>query len=266
MLELKRTVRFSINPLPSHAEARSANGFAGSPAMSGLARHYEIDAACRGRADPATGYLIDIKSIDRAVREAALPIIAEACHQAPGRDPAALLPSIFDAVAARLSAPLHTLTWRLSPYYSVEMHAASPSTALLRQRFDFAASHRLHVPTLSDEENRRHFGKCNNPSGHGHNYRIEPCIRLDLSAAAPLALEQLERITSDAVIQRFDHKNLNTDTREFADGSGLNPTVENIARVCYDLLAPAIAAASPSARLQSVTVWETDRTSCTYPA
>ncbi|MCC6676599.1 MAG: 6-carboxytetrahydropterin synthase [Phycisphaerales bacterium] len=267
MLDLKRTVRFSINPARD-IPGRSPNGFAGSPSMSGLARHYEIDAVCRGIPDPATGYLIDIKDIDQAVRDEALPLINQACRTAPERDPALLLPSLFAAVSARLPMPLHALTWRLSPYYSIQMHADSPSTASIRQRFDFAASHRLHVPALSDEENRRRFGKCNNPSGHGHNYQIEPCIDVSLAPGAgpPLPLDRLERITFDTVIQRFDHKNLNIDTREFADGAGLNPTVENIARVCFELLAPAVAAASPSARLRSVTVWETDRTSCTYPA
>lgn len=260
--DLRRTVRFAINP-DQRAGDRGANSFAGSPAARGLARHYEIDATCRGPLDPVLGYVIDIKDIDQAVRDAALPLIAQAD---PESDPARLLPDLFQAVAARLSTPLRALRWWLTPYYSVEMCADAPARASIRQRFDFAASHRLHVPALSDEENRRRFGKCNHPSGHGHNYRLEPCVEVALNAGPALTLDQLERLTIDAVIQRFDHKNLNIDTAEFADGRGLNPTVENIARVCFDLLAPAIAAASPSARLRSVTVWETDRTSCTYPA
>lgn len=267
MLELTRTVRFSINPAGT-APARGLNGFAGSPCMTGLARHYEIDVACLGEPDPATGYLIDIKDIDQAVRDGALPLIDSACREHPTTQPSQLLPRLFAAVASRLPSPLRALEWRLSPYYSVRMSAEAPARASLRQRFDFAASHRLHVPALSEEENRRRFGKCNNPTGHGHNYRLEPCVDVSLEPAdgPPLSLDRLERVTVESVIQRFDHKNLNTDTREFADGTGLNPTVENIARVCFELLAPAIASASPSARLRSVTVWETDRTSCTYPA
>jgi 6-pyruvoyltetrahydropterin/6-carboxytetrahydropterin synthase len=75
----------------------------------------------------------------------------------------------------------------------------------------------------------------------------------------------LEAITDAAVIQRFDHKHLNEDTREFASVGGLNPSVENIAKVVFDLLAPEIARASPDAQLRSITVWETDRTCATYP-
>lgn len=277
MLELKRTVRFSINPAqtrPGPMSNQTPNGFAGTPAMAGLARHYEIEASCRGALDPATGYLIDIKSIDHAVRDGAIPIIFDACSHAPATPPERVLPLLVRAIAARLPIPLGTLTWRLSPYYAVEMRAPSagpntePATASIRQRFDFAASHRLHVPSLSAEENRRRFGKCNNPSGHGHNYRLEPCVDVptDPGDGPWMSLEQLEQVTIETVIQRFDHKNLNVDTREFADSGGLNPTVENIARVCFELLGPAITTACPTARLRSVTVWETDRTSCTYPA
>uniref|UniRef100_A0A8D1LM10 6-pyruvoyltetrahydropterin synthase n=2 Tax=Sus scrofa TaxID=9823 RepID=A0A8D1LM10_PIG len=35
----------------------------------------------------------------------------------------------------------------------------------------FSASHRLHSKSLSNEENLKLFGKCNNPNGHGHNYK-----------------------------------------------------------------------------------------------
>lgn len=272
LLQLKRTIRFSINPTPPPgsppAPRKGANGFAASPPMSGLGRHYEIDAICRGEPDPVTGYLVDIKDIDHAVRQGAIPLIADACQNRPETDPLLLMPPIFAAVAKGLEPKLHHLVWRLSPYYSVEMQADAPSRACLRQRFDFAASHRLHTPALSDDENRRRFGKCNNPTGHGHNYRIEPCVEVPVGPGAPppFSLDRLEQITDELVIQRFDHKNLNTDTDEFAPHTGLIPTVEHIARVCYHLLAPAVAAASPGASLRSVTVWETDRTSCTYPA
>ena len=146
-------------------------------------------------------------------------------------------------------------------------------TALMRQKFDIAAAHRLHVPSLSDEENRALFGKCNNPRGHGHNYQFEPVIELPISDGVPaLTLAQLERLAQLAIVDRFDHTHLNLDTPDFAADSGVNPSVENIARVFFDHLRRAIeghAAALPPdrrPRLRSMTVWETDRTSATYPA
>jgi 6-pyruvoyltetrahydropterin/6-carboxytetrahydropterin synthase len=244
--------------------------------MKGLARYYELNVRCSGTPDPASGYLINIKDIDRAVRAAVLPRIASACMQAPETEPASLLPALLPPLDDLLRASatpgtqirLGSLRWMLSPYYSLEMSRAELSTVLLRQKFDFAASHRLHVPSLSDEENRTIFGKCNHPGGHGHNYQFEPCIAIPLEDGRPaLTLEQIETIAHKTLIEPFDHKHLNLDTHEFnIDKGGVNPTVENIARVFYDLLDAALKRDGTRAELRSMTVWETDRTSATFPA
>ena len=238
--------------------------------MSGLGRHYALDVRCRGEVDPSTGYCINIKDIDRAVRSRAIPAIAEACARGPSQHPAIALQEALAALERdRLgSVAITSLRWQLGPYYSIEMSPQAPTVALLRQQFDFAAAHRLHVPTLSDEENRRIFGKCNNPRGHGHNYRVEPCVEVPVQQGGPpaLSLAEFERLTVEHIIARFDHTHLNEDTAEFNTArGGMNPSVENIARVCFELLSPAIRAAAPGATLRNVTVWETDKTSSTYP-
>lgn len=238
--------------------------------MSGLGTHYELVVTCRGDVDPVNGYLINIKEIDHAVRAHAVPMIRAAIASSTSTSAENLVAALARSIPVR---GLHSLRWKLSPYYSLEVIAAAPSSVLLRQKFDFCAAHRLHAPQLSAEENRRLFGKCNNPSGHGHNYQFEPCVALVLdgssgrssSAGPAFTLHDLERLADELIVQRFDHKNLNTDTEEFRDGRGLNPSVENIARVCFDLLSPAISKSGHGAKLQSVTVWESDRTSCTYP-
>ncbi len=273
MVELRRKVRFAINPEGVSAPSdvpRDTNGFAGIPAMRGLGRHYEVELVCRGEPDPSTGYLINIKDLDSAVRQGVVPLVERACRLAGWVEPADLLPECIAAVGERLGdgrARLHSLRWWLSPTYSLEMSPQSTDTAVIRQQFDFAAAHRLHVPGLSDEENRAAFGKCNNPAGHGHNYRIEPAVALSVAARPAFSLADLERLTDQVLIQRFDHKHLNQDTTEFAPGTGVNPSVENIARVFYTLLAPAIDRESRGgASLRSITVWETEKTSATFPA
>lgn len=274
MVELTRTVRFCINdPSPSPAGELSHNTFAGAPSMRGLGRYYELDVRCRGEVDPATGYFLNIKEIDRAVRATTIPAIERACRERPGSEPADALRDLLPELNTALKGSLLSVRWRLTPYYSVEMSPASPSSiapvALLRQQFDFAAAHRLHAPDLSDEQNRAIFGKCNNPKGHGHNYRVEPCVEVPVGGSGPrFTLTDLERITAEIILNRFDHTHLNEDTREFDQraAGGLNPSVENIAKVFFDLLGPAIERAGRHARLRSVTVWETDKTSCTYPA
>lgn len=265
MLSVRRTVRFAINPGSEDAVPADVNGFAGVPAPRGLARWYELDVTCRGEPDEPSGYLVNISEIDRAVREAAIPLIGEACRTRPEQDPGELLPVLVRALGAALPAPLANVTWRLSPYYNVSMDQSDMTTALLRQSFEFAASHRLHVPELSSEKNRELFGKCNNPNGHGHNYRVEPtvAVRLDVDADDRFTLADLERVVDEAVISHFDHKHLNRDLPEFAD---LNPSVEHIARVVFDRLKHAIASNGAAVELRSVTIWETEKTSCTYPA
>jgi len=262
---LERTVRFAVNLAGDASRGlatpdRDPNGYAGVPAMRGLGAHYELDLACRGEPDRDTGYLISITDLDRAAREAAIPLIARAVRERPHEAPALVLPEIAAALRAALherGAALASVRWRLSPFYSVEMNEQSAEHVVIRQRFEFAASHRLHSRALTDEENRRVYGKCNNPSGHGHNYVVEPAVRV--APGSGLDLPALERLVESRVIDRFDHKHLNEDLDDFA---GSVASVEHIARRCYELLAPAIEEAGGS--LESVTVWETEKTSCTY--
>ena len=276
MVDLTRTVRFCVNPPtpPTGPDTRagdlSNNTFAGAPSMVGLGRYYELEVRCRGEVDPATGYFVNIKEIDRATRATAIPIIERACRDEPTAEPAAVLLRVLPELGRALHGRVRSVRWRLTPYYSVEMPSSQPSStapavALMRQQFDFAAAHRLHAPGLSDADNRAVFGKCNNPKGHGHNYRLEPCVEVAVGAGPGFRLADLERIVAETILARFDHTHLNEDTPQFDQRlpGGLNPSGENIAKVFFDLLGPEIA--RHHARLRSVTVWETDKTSCTYP-
>ncbi|KAA0216280.1 MAG: hypothetical protein DYG94_05390 [Leptolyngbya sp. PLA3] len=265
MVRLSRTVRFSINP---DARSQGCNGFGGTPAIDGLGRYYELDVTCIGSPTPETGYLIDIRQIDRVVRSTVIPIIAEACSLAPHTPAAFVMPSVMEALSESGLRPIFAAArWKLTPYHSVEMERARPNRVTLRQRFDLAASHRLHSPALSDDENRATFGRCNNPNGHGHNYQVEVAVAFPLSqTTSPPPTYRIEEVVDQVIIRPFDHKNLNLDTPEFADGSGVIPSVENIARVFFERLSSPLADALDGGELASVTVWETDRTWCTFPA
>ena len=251
-----------MDPQP---EGSSPNGYGGHPSMVGLGAHYELEITCGGKPDETSGYLVNIKVIDGAARRGAIPVIARAFADSPGTEPATLMPEIARRLAHELEHPLIRLAWKLTPTYAVEMDMSDTSSAIIRQRFDFAASHRLHTPLLSDEENRALFGKCNSASGHGHNYQVEPAVAVPLEKPAEremFTLQTLERLTDDLVVDHFDHKHLNLDTDEFGP-EGLNPSVEHIARVCYERLKTAVA--EHGGELRTVTVWETDRTCCTFP-
>jgi 6-pyruvoyltetrahydropterin/6-carboxytetrahydropterin synthase len=95
------------------------------------------------------------------------------------------------------------------------------------RRYQFAASHRLHSGALSDEENRRLYGKCNNPYGHGHNYVMEVSVRgpIDRETGRAADTEMLDSLVRREVVQAFDHRNLNVEVAVFA---GVVATSENL--------------------------------------
>jgi 6-pyruvoyltetrahydropterin/6-carboxytetrahydropterin synthase len=100
----------------------------------------------------------------------------------------------------------------------------------LTRRYRFSASHRLHSPLLSDAENDRVYGKCNNPYGHGHDYALELTVSGELDPATGLLLPtaQLDRFVNEKILRLFSYRNINVDVPEFAD---LIPTTENVVRV-----------------------------------
>jgi 6-pyruvoyltetrahydropterin/6-carboxytetrahydropterin synthase len=95
------------------------------------------------------------------------------------------------------------------------------------RRYEFAASHRLHAGQLDAEENRRLYGKCNNPFGHGHNYAVEVSARgpADGVSGRAVDIERLDALVRRHVVEAFDHRNLNADVAAFAETV---PTSENL--------------------------------------
>ena len=127
----------------------------------------------------------------------------------------------------------------------------SMETASVTRRYRFAASHRLHATHLSEEENWKVFGKCNNPNGHGHNYALLVTVQgtIDPQTGRVTDLETLDRIVTETVVARFDHRDLNHDP-EFANRV---TTGENLVQLIWDLLAKRI----PTGQLEKVGLVET---------
>jgi 6-pyruvoyltetrahydropterin/6-carboxytetrahydropterin synthase len=107
----------------------------------------------------------------------------------------------------------------------------------LTRRAEFSASHYYHNPDWSPEENRRVFGKCANPHGHGHNYTVEVTVagEVDPRTGMVLDLKDLKKILEKEVLELVDHKFLNKEVPVFADTI---PTTENIAVEIWRWLAP----------------------------
>ncbi|XP_031735745.1 6-pyruvoyl tetrahydrobiopterin synthase-like isoform X2 [Anarrhichthys ocellatus] len=83
----------------------------------------------------------------------------------------------------------------------------------------FSACHRLHSVHLSDEENKRVYGKCDNPNGHGHNYKVEVTVRgkIDRLTGMVMNLTDLKRCIEDVIMTPLDHKNLDQDVPYFSN-------------------------------------------------
>jgi 6-pyruvoyltetrahydropterin/6-carboxytetrahydropterin synthase len=124
--------------------------------------------------------------------------------------------------------------------------------AYFSRAYTISASHRLHSDSLSSEENQAAFGKCNNPHGHGHNYRIEVTVGGEVDPATGMVINMatLDEVVGKFVLARFDHMNLNLDPL-FAERVS---TTENFCIAIFSLL---FAALKP-AILEKVRIEETE--------
>lgn len=128
----------------------------------------------------------------------------------------------------------------------------------LWRRYRFSASHRLHSAQLGEAENRRVYGKCNNPYGHGHNYVVEVAVSgaVDPATGMIANLADLDAFVDREVIEPFDHKYLNEEIAEFQKNV---PTTEMVCVEIFNRLRR-----FPLARLERVRVEETERNSFEY--
>lgn len=134
-----------------------------------------------------------------------------------------------------------------------------PSASLTR-RISFSAAHRYSRPDWSVEKNITVFGACANSHGHSYVCHVTVSGPIDLTTGFVVDLGVLDRIIKEHVTDRFDHRNINLDVPEFADGK-LVPTGENLARYIFERVAREL---PKPAMVERVTVAEDDKLSATY--
>lgn len=124
----------------------------------------------------------------------------------------------------------------------------------LTRRYRFSASHRLDTAALTPDQNRRLYGKCNNPYGHGHDYVLDVTVAgVPDETGQIVGRESLDRLVQERILARFDHRNLNTDIAEL---HGVVPTTESLAVAIENALAHNWAL---GAKLDRVRISETER-------
>ena len=127
------------------------------------------------------------------------------------------------------------------------------------RRLRFNAAHRVHNPALSDAENVRLFGKCNNPNWHGHNYSLDVSVRgpIEDRTGYVMDLGLLRDVVEREVVSQTDHRNFNIDVPYM---HGIIPTTENIVVAMWRVLAPIIEPAT----LVRLRLWETENNYVEY--
>ena len=129
------------------------------------------------------------------------------------------------------------------------MKAPEGGMVYATRKFAFSAAHRYWRSEWSAEENRRGFGHLT--TVHGHNYSLEVTVRgvVDERTGMVMNLTELKQVVGDAVIQRFDHSDLNRDS---LFQNGVIPTTENLVRAIWGLLTPKLG----TDRLWRLRLWE----------
>jgi 6-pyruvoyltetrahydropterin/6-carboxytetrahydropterin synthase len=127
------------------------------------------------------------------------------------------------------------------------------------RRARFCASHRLHNPELSAEENRAIFGACNNPHGHGHNYDLEVTVKGDADPKNGMVmnLRDLKDLLERCIVDPADHRSLDHDVPFM---KGRISTTENLAIAIWQELERRL----PRGALHKVHVRESDNNAVEY--
>lgn len=113
----------------------------------------------------------------------------------------------------------------------------------LTRKAEFSASHMYQNPAFSEEENRRIFGKCNNPHGHGHNYVLEVTVKgkINPDTGFVVDLKELKDLLKSEILDVMDHRFLNREVPEFYEQI---PTAENISIAIWNRLSGKLQAAT----------------------
>lgn len=263
MHKLSRCVRFTINPfLPK--DGGGFNSYASKPSGEGLGIFLELAVELSGEVNTDTGFVVNVLDIDKTVREFVVPIFAKRIRKRFRKGEHIDLPELAellnlagkDLTNRFDKAAVDKLSLSLSPFRKIEVSCEDWKMVYFSEKFEFAATHTLWNAKFCRRRNLELFGKCANPTGHGHNYIVEVTIKMP-AGEERFQAGDFEKVVDDGLIKLVDHKNLNADVPEFGK---TNPTIENIAVFAWNRLSGKFSRAV----LYCITVWETDKTFCSY--
>ena len=263
MHKLTRHVCFSISPFLSF-DSESHCKFSFSTSGDGLSIFFELCVELAGQINPTAGFIVNVNDIDEKVYQHVVPIFTKQLSQyfQQGRhigtlETAGLLKTAWQCLADKFSpASLSKLTLLLNPFRKITIDCEDQKMIYYSEKFEFAATHKLWNDNLTEQRNYELFGKCANPSGHGHNYVAEVTIKTPPDRSG-FSFGDFSRTVETHLTALVDHKNLNVDVPYFTKAI---PTVENIAAFAWEKLVGKFG----NATLHCITIWETNKTHCSY--
>lgn len=260
---MTRTVTFSAGHRywfshRSDLENRQLFGPWASPFSHG--HNYVLHVTVEGEVNQANGMIVNIKDVDAVLKSQLLPQFVNRSlndevpyfsTKAPTvENILGYIWSEIQRIGLPVEARLTGIKLEETPTLYGEYDGMKTT---LTRIYEFAASHRLHAPALSEAENLKLFGKCNNPNGHGHNYVLEVTVggTPDEATGMVCSIDALDSIVNEQVVERYDHRNLNEDIPEF---SGRATTSELVSMEIFARLKDSV-----PAQLERVRLYETAR-------
>jgi 6-pyruvoyltetrahydropterin/6-carboxytetrahydropterin synthase len=246
MMYLTRKIKFSSAHScrnPDWTDDRNQYVYGHCAVGTGHGHDYICEATIKGAIDPSTGIVVNLVDVKQILKTVITPLDMSHLNYDnylfPEQIPTTerLTQALWHRLAPLLErCELARLKIYESRTRSIE-YIGDDAMVYVTRRVEFNAAHRLHSQVLTEEENVRIFGKCNNPNGHGHNYELEVtiCGALDEKTGMVIDMGMLDEILRQEIVARYDHKNLNVDLEEFRT---LNPTSEEFARVIWNHLTP----------------------------
>ncbi|HEY0566028.1 MAG TPA: 6-carboxytetrahydropterin synthase [Terriglobales bacterium] len=237
---------------PEWSEEENRRVFGKCANLQGHGHNYVIEVTVSGDVDPRTGFVMDLQDLKRVINECILEPFDHRHLNKEVPEFQTLVPTTENlaVVSWRRLAPHIKGTARLfrvrmyetadifADYYGADEPSAddagddAKAHSEFNRRYRFSASHRLHNPALSEEENKRAYGKCNNPHGHGHNYVVEVTVSgaVDPETGMVCNLADLDGFMHRELIDGFDESNLN----EHPLFRGAIPTTEAVCQKIFE--------------------------------
>jgi len=264
MHTLSRQIRFSIDAFSAERKM-GYNSYASRPSVEGLGLYLALWVDLESRLNPDTGFVVNVSEIDKIVYQRAVPIFTQVISDAFAAQQtvslsglASILKRCWKEVQTGFQTnKLTQLRLELSPFQTISIETEDAQMFTFGEKFEFAAMHRLWNDKFDAAKNTELFGKCANPAGHGHNYILEVQVQCKTDLLDAGWKVTYQKVIKEEFLNIVDHKNLNEDVPEFKT---LNPTVENLSFLAWQKLDGKL----KNAKLHNVTVWENDRTFCSY--